>query len=253
MVTRPRFLHVITTAMLALCLARTSSARSAPNAPSLRLPAHEPCWVVLIDDLHLDFRRTGAIRSAVTAVVRPIFEAGALCAIRSDGPASLALAVSDATSWLTVTGAIKGITGNGLKPSDVMRMLTERGGARELVYRARRTSAAVELLLRGADERPVVLLLVSSGYRTDVSEVSEQLAAVAVMAGQSRVPVVALDPRVFAAEADLRSSVPAIETARHVQATTTSLQLLAHDTEGTVWEEGASLASVVARLPMRVR
>ena len=39
--------------------------------------------LVLVDDLHLDFRRTGHVRAAVTAVVRPLFDAGGLGAIRS--------------------------------------------------------------------------------------------------------------------------------------------------------------------------
>ena len=178
-------------------------------------------------------------------MVRPLYEAGVLAAIRSDGPSALALSVDDTTPWFAVSDTIKRITGNALKPSDLVHMLGAPGGPRELVYRARQTGAIVESPLLEAGDRPTLLLLVSNGYRTDAPSVSAHLTEMAALAGQALVPVVALDTRPFAPDAGLRTALTAIEEQQHMQATTTSLQLLVRETGGTTWEKGDTLASVL--------
>ncbi len=248
----PRFLRVSATAALVVCLASTSMAQLAPAIAPERL-ADGVRWLVLIDDLHLDFRRTGYIRKAVAAVVRPLFDAGVLAAIRADGSSPLALATHDTTPWSAVSDAIKGITGHALRSSDIVHILDARRGRLEPVDRAQQCAAAVEALLAEVGDRPAVLLLISNGYRTDVPAVSAHVTEIAALAGRALVPVVALDARLFAADADLRAGVPVIAEQHHQQVTATSLQLLARDTGGTIWEEGDTLSTVLTRLSRRAR
>lgn len=205
-------------------------------------------WLVLIDDLHLDFRTTGRLRSAVTAVARPLVEAGLVVALRTDGPSSFALTAADSMPWPSVAAAIKRLTGNALKPSDIVGMLGTPRRSGELVYRAREVEGAVTTLLRQAGEAPSALLLVSLGYRTDTPAVSAPLTQVAALAGQGRVPLVPLDPRAFGLEVDPGPGVSPLELEQHERATAESLRLLARDTGGTLWLDGDTATSVVARL-----
>jgi len=205
-------------------------------------------WLVLIDDLHLDFRATGRLRAAVTAVVRPLVDAGVVVALRTDGPSSIDLSPADATSWPPVAASIKKLTGNALRPSDIVEMLGAPRRSRELVHRAREVEGAITTLLRQTGEGPWALLLVSLGYRTDIPAVSAPVTQVAALAGQARVPVVPLDPRAFGLRADPDPRVSALDLQQHERATAESLRLLARDTGGTVWLEDDTAATVVARL-----
>ncbi len=205
-------------------------------------------WLVLIDDLHLDFRTTGRLRSAVTAVVRPLVEAGLVAALRTDGPSSIALAAADTTSWPLVSASIRKLTGNALKPSDIVGMLGDPRRSRELVYRAREVEGAVTTLLRQVGDAPSALLLVSLGYRTDNPAVSAAITQIAVLAGQARVPIVPLDPRAFGVDVDPGPGMSTDERAQHERATAESLRLLARDTGGTVWLPDDTAATVAARL-----
>jgi hypothetical protein len=205
-------------------------------------------WLVLIDDLHLDFRATGRLRAAVTAVVRPLVDAGVVVAMRTDGPSPIALSAAVTTSWPPVAASIKKLTGNALKPSDIVGMLGGPHRSRELVYRAREVEGAVTTLLRQVGEGPSALLLVSLGYRTDTPAVSAPVTQIAALAGQALVPVVPLDPRAFGLHAEPDPRASAIELEQHERATAESLRLLARDTGGTLWLEGDTAASVVARL-----
>lgn len=130
-------------------------------------------------------------------------------------------------------------------------MLNAPGGPRERVYRTRQSVAAVEALLLEAGTRPTVLFLVSNGYGTDVPAVSAHLTEIAALAGRALVPVVVLDPRFVAADAKPPPGVAAIAAQHQQQVTTTTLQRLARDTGGTIWEEGDALSSVLRRLPKK--
>lgn len=200
-------------------------------------------WLVLIDDLHLDFRRTGHIRAAIAAVTRPLLDAGVLAGVRTDGPSFMALTIAPGSPWSVVADAVKRVTGNGLKPSDII----QAPDPRELVYRARHARLAIETLVGAEAATPPVVLLVSTGYRTDVPEVSAQLTELAAAAGRARVPIVVLDPQLLVdPEPDPR--VTDRELAQHRRATSASLELLAHDTGGTMWQPGDDVASVLRRL-----
>lgn len=106
---------------------------------------------------------------------------------------------------------------------------------------------AVAALVEAEAATPPVLLLVSNGYRTDVPEVSAQLTELAAAAGRARVPIVVLDPQMFGD----REPEPRIldhELAQHRRAIADSLELLVHDTGGTMWRPFDDVASVLRRL-----
>jgi hypothetical protein len=225
---------------LLLAIAGSGSARPVVQETHV---ARARRWVVLVDDLHLNFRHTGRIRAAIATVTRPLFDAGLLVGVRTDGPSSLALDLVPGAPWSVMSDALKRVTGNGLKASDII----QASGPRELVYRARHARLALETLVRAEAATPPVLLLVSNGYRTDVPEVSAQLTELAAAAGRARVRIVALDPRLFG---DLDPDPPVVdrELAQHHRALADSLELLVRDTGGTMWRPLDDVASVLRRL-----
>lgn len=243
---RPHLVSLLTSAALVAAVAASVGAQARATPEARTSLAEERQWVVLVDDLHLDFVRTGSTRRTVTAVVRPLFEAGLLAGMRTNGPSSLALTTDDATPWSDVADAIKRISGNGLKASDVVQMLGERRGPVEVVYRAQLASEVFDRLVRDIGAHPAVVLLISNGYRSDIPAVSAHLTEVAAIAGRARLPVVVLDPG--AASAGPRPGVTLLEIQHHQQASAASLRFLASDTGGTVWEKDDTLASVEARL-----
>lgn len=216
--------------------------RPAASAAQPQVAGERP-WLVLVDDLHLDFRNTGRIRAAVAAVLRPLHDMAGLAAIRSTGPSSLALEVAPGAAWGTLGDAVKRITGNGLKPSDIV----QARDVRELVYRARQTRLAFDALVRDSGGTPPVVLLVSNGFRSDVPQVSEEIAELTAAANRAGAAIVPLDLQPFDAPApDPR--VSAVVMDQHRQAIAASLDLLARDTGGTLWRAGDDVASVQSRL-----
>ena len=76
-------------------------------------------FLIIVDDLHLDFRNTGRIRDLFKRISRTLVHEGDMFGIVSTGPSSLAIDLTYDRKILDE--AIKKITGNGLKPSDIIQ------------------------------------------------------------------------------------------------------------------------------------
>jgi hypothetical protein len=122
-----------------------------------------PVWVILVDDLHLDFTSTGHIQELLRTITGQLPQNGDLAGIVSTGPSSIAF---DLTKDRTgIEPVIKKVSGAALKPSEIL------GGMDEVRYRAHVTFSTVyevvTMLGRVASPHKA-LVYVSNGYNVDV-------------------------------------------------------------------------------------
>ncbi len=105
-----------------------------PQQEGIILPTARPrndaagrIFLIIVDDLHLDFRNTGRIRDLFKRISRTLVHEGDMFGIVSTGPSSLAIDLTYDRKILDE--AIKKITGNGLKPSDIIQGAGRSAGA----------------------------------------------------------------------------------------------------------------------------
>jgi hypothetical protein len=203
---------------------------------SMSPPSWPVTWLVLVDDLHLDFRRTGESRKVLTAALDALVLSGDRIVVRSTGPSTLALDLSlvdppfdrDRLS----AAVVKRTTGNALKPED---MTTPRA-RREVRCRARVTLDALRQLVDAAlpIDGATAMLYVSNGYSVGAMDLS----AVVEQAGRAGAPLYPLDPRPHGRE----------QKDPFVRATRDILRELANATGGTWQDDGETLVDYLARL-----
>ncbi len=122
-------------------------------------------FLIFVDDLHLDFRNTGRIRDLFKKVAKTLVHDGDMFGIVSTGPSSLAIDLTYDRGMLD--DAIKRISGNGLKPSDIIQGPDGAQGPSEVRYRAHVAfSTATELMtnLEQVHNRRKAVIWVSNGY-----------------------------------------------------------------------------------------
>jgi VWFA-related protein len=115
--------------------------------------------------IHLDFRNTGRIRDLFKRVSRDLIHEGDMFSIVSTGPSSLA--VDPTYDRKILDESIKKITGNGLKPSDIIQGAESSQGPSEVRYRAHVSfSTAFDMLrqLEKITNRRKAVVWVSNGY-----------------------------------------------------------------------------------------
>ncbi len=220
----------------AIALSLVANVAGRPHrVASMSRPSAPVTWLVLIDDLHLDFRRTGEIRRVLKTALDALVQNGDRVVLRSSGPSTLALQLSLTDPPFDrdrLSGAVKRTTGNALKPED---MTTPRA-RREVRYRARVTVAALRQLVDAAQpiDGATAVLYVSNGYTAgamDLSTVVEQ-------AARAGAPLYPLDPRPH----DRERKDP------FVRATRDTLRDLATATGGTWQDDGEALDDYLARI-----
>lgn len=143
-----------------------------PTAEGIILPSKRPTndaagriFIVFVDDLHLDFRNTGRIRELFKKIGKTLIHEGDMFGIVSTGPSSLSI---DLTYDLKrFDEAIKRISGNALKPSDILDAPQGAEGNSEIRYRAHTAfSTAYDILkkLEAVHNRRKAFVYVSNGY-----------------------------------------------------------------------------------------
>ncbi len=143
-----------------------------PTAEGIILPAARPTndaagriFVLLIDDLHLDFKNTPRVRDFVKKIKTLLFHPGDMFGIVSTGTSSIAI---DLTYDLKrVDEAVKKIMGGALKFSEIIDGPEGQEGPSEVRYRAHVAfSTAADLLsqLERVTNRRKSLIYVSNGY-----------------------------------------------------------------------------------------
>jgi VWFA-related protein len=151
---------------------------SAPPPPvqeGILLPPPRPTndasgriFLILVDDLHMDFRNTGRIRDLFKKISKELIHDGDMFAIVSSGPSSIAI---DATyDRKRLDEAINKISGAGLKPDEIITTPDGSQGPPEVRYRAHVAfSTAYEVLqkMEQVHNRRKAFIYVSNGYDFD--------------------------------------------------------------------------------------
>ena len=154
---------------------RAFNQQSPPPPPAqegIILPPQRPTndaagriFLVFVDDLHLDFRNTGRIRQLFQKIAKNLIHDGDMFGIVSTGPSSLAVDLTYDRQVLDA--AIKKISGNGLRPNDIIQGAETSEGPSEVRYRAHVAFSTAYDLMRNLEKvhnRRKAVIYVSNGY-----------------------------------------------------------------------------------------
>jgi VWFA-related protein len=166
---------------------RTYNDIAAPAPPPMEgvlLPPPRPTndaagriFLIFVDDLHLDFRNTGRIRELFKKIEKELIHDGDMFGIVSSGPSSLAIDMTYDRKRLDE--AISKISGNGLKPSDIIDTPDGSQGPPEVRYRAHVAFSTVYDTLKNLEQvhnRRKAFIYVSEGYDFDPFATSREKA-----------------------------------------------------------------------------
>ncbi|HET9705072.1 MAG TPA: VWA domain-containing protein [Vicinamibacterales bacterium] len=228
-------------------------------------------FLIIVDDLHLDFRNTGRIRDLFKRISKTLIHEGDMFSIVSTGPSSLA--IDPTYDRKILDEAIKKITGNGLKPADIIQGAEGSDGPAEVRYRAHVAfSTAYDMLsqMEKIANRRKAVVWVSNGYdfnpfaesrlgedpvfggrfgqtreegreqqRSSLSQnqfadadLARELAEVTRTANRANATLYTIDPRGLVAGADLDEQLDPVEYGAHIRQTQDSLRVLAEQTGG---------------------
>jgi VWFA-related protein len=122
-------------------------------------------FLFFVDDLHLQFHNTGRVRELFRKISKELVHEGDLFGIVSSGPSSIAVDMTYDRNRLEE--AIKKMTGNELKPTDIIQGPSGAEGPSEVRYRAHvafSTVSDVLVELEKVHNRRKALIYVSDGY-----------------------------------------------------------------------------------------
>ena len=248
-----------------------------PQQEGIILPQTRPAsdvagriFILFVDDLHLDFQNTGRIRELFKKIEKDLIHPGDEFAIVSTGPSSIAVQLTYDRSQLD--DAIKKITGDGLKPDDIINGPESDQGPDEVRYRASVAfSTAYDLLnsLAKVQNRRKAIIYVSDGYdfnpfensrhsssntfdsRYDAStydpttesqlfqgqvfadsDLARELSALTRAANRANATFYTIDPRGLPGFADLENNIDPTEWNDYIRKSQDSLRVLADLTGG---------------------
>ena len=228
-------------------------------------------FLLIVDDLHLDFRNTGRIRDLFKRISNTLVHEGDMFGIVSTGPSSLAIDLTYDRKILTES--IKKITGNGLKPSDIIQGQDGPQGPTEVRYRAHvafSTARDIVTQLEKVTNRRKAVVWVSNGFDFNPFEkqrsgedpiyggrygqtqeegqeinrtfnqgtqfadadLARELADLTRAANRANATFYTIDPRGLVAGQDLDETVDPSDFQQHVRKTQDSLRVLADETGG---------------------
>jgi VWFA-related protein len=228
-------------------------------------------FLIIVDDLHLDFRNTGRIRDLFKRISNTLVHDGDMFAIVSTGPSSLA--IDPTYDRKILDDAIKKISGNGLKPSDIIQGPEGAEGPTEVRYRAHVAFSTAYDILRQIERianRRKAVIWVSNGYDFDPfkesrlgedpvfggrfgqtreegredqqrfnqgaqfadADLARELAEITRTANRANATIYTIDPRGLVAGADLDEQLDPVEYAEYVRKSQDSLRVLADETGG---------------------
>ena len=260
---------------------RVHNLQTAPPPPAqegIILPPSRPrndaagrIFLIIVDDLHLDFRNTGRIRDLFKRISRTLVHEGDMFGIVSTGPSSLAIDLTYDRKILD--DAIKKISGNGLKPSDIIQGAEGAEGPTEVRYRAHVSfSTATDVLtqLERVTNRRKAVVWVSNGFDFDPfaqsrlgedpvfggrfgqtreegqqqrdqfnrgqtfadADLARDLGELTRTANRANATIYTIDPRGLVAGSDLDEQLDPVEYGEHIRKTQDSLRVLADETGG---------------------
>jgi VWFA-related protein len=249
-----------------------------PTQEGIILPTARPrndaagrIFLLIVDDLHLDFRNTGRIRDLFKRIQNSLVHEGDMFGIVSTGPSSLAIDLTYDRKVLTES--IKKITGNALKPSDIIQGQDGPQGPSEVRYRAHvafSTARDIVTQLEKITNRRKAVVWVSNGFDFNPFEkqrqgedpiyggrfgqtqeegqqinqqfnqgtqfadadLARELADLTRSANRANATFYTIDPRGLVAGQDLDETVDPSDFQQHIMKTQNSLRVLADETGG---------------------
>jgi len=224
-------------------------------------------FLIIVDDLHLDFRNTGRIRDLFKKISKTLVHEGDMF---STGPSSLA--IDPTYDRKVLDEAIKKITGNGLKPSDIIQGAEGADGPSEVRYRAHVAfSTAFDMLtqMEKINNRRKAVVWVSNGFDFNPfaesrlgedpvfggrfgqtreegkqqqgttnqnqfadADLARELSELTRTANRANATLYTIDPRGLVAGSDLDETLDPVEYGEHIRKTQDSLRVLAENTGG---------------------
>jgi len=144
----------------------------APVQEGIILPRNKPTndtagrvFVIFIDDLHLDFRQTPRTRKLLQDMLKNLIHDGDMFGITTTGTSSISVQLTYDRQVLD--SAVSRITGNALKPKEIIEGQQGPNGPTELRHRAHVAfSTAYDLMknLEKLQNRRKAVIYISSGY-----------------------------------------------------------------------------------------
>jgi VWFA-related protein len=125
-------------------------------------------FLILIDDLHLDFRNTARIRDLMKKISSTLIHEGDMFGIVSTGHSSIAVDLTYDRNRLDE--AIKKLSGGGLTPQEIMQASEGSQGPSEIRHRAHVAFSTLNDLLGNLEkvvDRRKAIIYISNGYDFD--------------------------------------------------------------------------------------
>jgi len=138
---------------------RAYNVQAPPPAPV------QEVFIIFIDDLHLDFRQTPRTRKLLQDMLKNLIHDGDMFGITTTGTSSLSVQLTYDRQVLD--SAVSRITGNALKPKEIIEGTQGSQGPTELRHRAHVAfSTAYDLMknLEKLQNRRKAVIYISSGY-----------------------------------------------------------------------------------------
>ena len=162
---------------------RAYNVQSPPPPPvqeGIILPRNRPTndaagrvFLIFIDDLHLDFQQTPRTRELIKKMLRNLIHDGDMFGIVTTGTSSISQQLTYDRQILE--SAISRITGNGLKPKEIIEGAQGANGPTELRHRAHVAFSTAYDLMRNLEKlqnRRKAVIYISSGYDFNPFETS---------------------------------------------------------------------------------
>src|SRR6188768_2405375 len=144
----------------------------APVQEGIILPRNKPTndtagrvFLIFIDDLHLDFRQTPRTRKLLQDMLKNLIHDGDMFGITTTGTSSLSIQLTYDRQVLD--SAVARITGNALKPKEIIEGTQGSNGPTELRHRAHVAFSTAYDLMRNLEKlqnRRKAVIYISSGY-----------------------------------------------------------------------------------------
>ena len=239
-----------------------------PSRP--RSDASGRIFVIVLDDLHLDFGSTGRVRDLIGRMLRNLIHDGDVFGIVSTGTSSISEPLTYDRQVLEA--AISRMRGEALTPTEIIKESSGPQGPTELRHRAHVAFSTVRDLLRNlatVHQRRKAILYLSSGYDFSPFEASRleeqarragvdsadlqsdpfaqaersgqlrsegdlvrELAEIVVLANRANATVYTIDPRGLVAGPDVDQDIRAQDWQTFVRDSQDSLRVIADGTGG---------------------
>jgi VWFA-related protein len=249
----------------------------APVQEGIILPRNRPTndtagriFLLFIDDLHLDFGQTPRTRQILEKMLKNLVHDGDMFGIVTTGTSSISQQLTYDRQVLE--SAIKRVTGNGLKPKEIIQGGQGSNGPTELRHRAQVAFSTAYDLMRNLEKvqnRRKAVLYISSGYdfnpfeksrldeqaerfQTNAEELQNdpffrqqqssqalaeadlvhEMAELTRAANRANATIYTIDPRGLVAGQDMADEVDQQDWMNFLQETQNSLRVLAEQTGG---------------------